>query len=306
MLWRGRRQSSNIEDVRGRTGGFGGFPRIGMPGGGPLGGPFGRLGPRTRLGGGAGLILIVVLILLFGGDWHTPGNQSVIEDRTAADTAETGGQTDELRSFVAVVLADTEDVWHDVFKKLGSDYEEPTLVLFSGGIGSACGFAQSASGPFYCPSDHKVYIDLGFYRELKNRFQAPGDFAQAYVLAHEVGHHVQNLIGVMDRVAAARTGMSRQEQNAVSVRVELQADCFAGLWAYSAQKTKQILEPGDIDEALRAASAVGDDRVQKQAQGYVVPDAFTHGTAEQRARWFRRGYELGSLKACDTFSAAQL
>jgi hypothetical protein len=304
MLWRGRRQSGNIEDQRGRPGGLGGFPRIGMPRGGPFGG---GIGPRSRFGGGVGLIVIVVLILLFGGDLLNAPNQSAIEDRTVAgSSAAGGGASDELRDFIAVVLADTEDVWNAQFSQLGGDYAEPKLVLFSGGAGSACGFAQPATGPFYCPGDRKIYIDLGFYRELRDRFKAPGDFAQAYVLAHEVGHHVQNLMGVMDDVAKARNGTSREEQNALSVRVELQADCYAGLWANHAQRTKQILEPGDIDEALGAASAVGDDRIQKQTQGYVVPDAFTHGTAEQRTRWFRRGFESGSLNACDTFEAAQL
>lgn len=308
MLWRGRRQSGNIEDLRGRPGGFGGFPRL-PRGGGPFGGgPFGgRMGPRSRLGGGIGLLVIVALILLFSSDLLDRETPSGIDDRTAVGTANgNAGVSDELRDFVAVVLADTEDVWNELFFQLGREYPEPKLVLFTGGAGSACGFAQSASGPFYCPGDRKVYIDLGFYRELSERFEAPGDFAQAYVLAHEVGHHVQNVLGILDEVAGLKRGLSEAEQNAMSVRVELQADCFAGLWAHHAERTKQILEPGDIDEALGAASAVGDDRLQRQAQGYAMPDAFTHGSAEQRARWFRRGFERGELSACDTFEAAQL
>lgn len=315
MLWRGRRQSGNIEDLRGRSGGtgggFGGFPR--MPGGGPFGrgpfgGSFGRMGPRSRMGGGIGLLAIVALLLLFGGNLldGTSSSPSAIDDRTVVGEGQGGGASDELRDFVAVVLADTEDVWNDQFSLLGRDYPEPKLVLFSGGAGSACGFAQSATGPFYCPGDRKIYIDLSFYRELSERFKAPGDFAQAYVLAHEVGHHIQNALGVLDEVASLKRGMSQAEQNAAQVRIELQADCFAGVWAHHAQRTKQILEPGDIEEALRAASAVGDDRIQRQTQGYVVPDAFTHGTAEQRARWFRRGFDGGSMNACDTFEAAQL
>lgn len=279
-----------------------------MPGrGGPFGGgPFGRMGPRSRFGGGLGMLAIVALILLFGDNLLDSSGPGAIDDRTAVGDGASGGASDEQRDFVAVVLADTEDVWNDQFSQFGRDYPEPKLVLFSGGAGSACGFAQSATGPFYCPGDRKIYIDLGFYRELTERFKAPGDFAQAYVLAHEVGHHVQNMLGILDDVAKARSGMSEEQQNALSVRVELQADCFAGLWANHAQRTKQILEPGDIDEALGAASAVGDDRIQSQTQGHVVPDSFTHGTAEQRARWFRRGFESGSLSACDTFEAAQL
>ena len=206
----------------------------------------------------------------------------------------------------SVVLADTEDVWSNLFKRYGETYSDPKLVLFTGGIRSACGTAMSAMGPFYCPNDEKVYIDLSFYEELKNRFHAPGDFAQAYVIAHEVGHHVQKLLGIMDQVEAARQRMSEKQGNALQVRVELQADCFAGIWANKAQEMKNIIEPGDIDQALAAASAIGDDRIQQQTQGYVVRDSFTHGSSEQRVRWFRRGYESGSLEQCDTFNAKDL
>jgi predicted metalloprotease len=325
MQWRGRRQSGNIEDRRGQpTGGLPpmrGFPRIGFPrsggpfGGGPLGGGFGR---RTGLGG-IGTIIIIVLILLFGTNLLQDGDRSVTDPSavnrpaatdnpldTGATTGQGGATSDAAREFVAVVLADTEDVWHAQFQKLGTAYQEPTLVLFSGAVESACGFARSATGPFYCPADRKAYIDLSFFRELSQRFGAPGDFAQAYVIAHEIGHHVQNLMGLMDKVAALRPEQSQDEQNALSVRVELQADCFAGVWAHDTQRSKQVLESGDVEEALGAASAVGDDRIQKQTQGYVVPDAFTHGSAEQRMTWFTRGFEGGDLRACDTFAAAQL
>jgi predicted metalloprotease len=193
-----------------------------------------------------------------------------------------------------------------LFKQYGQRYSDPKLVLFSGAVSSACGLGQSAMGPFYCPNDEKVYIDLDFYQELKNRFKAPGDFAQAYVIAHEVGHHVQKLLGIMDQVEAVRQRMGQVESNALQVRVELQADCFAGVWANHAQESQNIIEPGDIDEALNAASAIGDDRIQRQTQGYVVPDSFTHGSSEQRVRWFKRGYEGGKLEACDTFNAAEL
>ena len=310
MRWRGRKQSSNIEDLRGRPlGGLGGFPRMRLPrAGGPFGGGHGGgFGPRSRLGGALGLIAIVVIILLSSGDLFGPSQDSAIEDR-AAPPGEAGAPpiSDELRDFIAVVLADTEDVWRELFQELGVKYEEPTLVLFSGDVGSACGFAESAAGPFYCPTDRKIYLDLGFYRALHDRFGAPGDFAQAYVLAHEVGHHVQTLMGTMDRVTEARSGLSQEDQNELSVRVELQADCFAGLWAHHAERTKRILDPGDIDEAIGAAAAVGDDEIQKRTRGYVVPDSFTHGTAEQRVRWFRRGFEQGGIRACDTFSASTL
>jgi predicted metalloprotease len=293
MLWRGGRRSENVEDRRG----------MGMPAGmrfpgGRGGGGFGRVG----LAGGVVLLLVS---LLFGIDpgvildqtTPAPGNQSAYPPgptRSASD--------DELREFVSVVLADTEDTWNAVFAEAGRDYREPTLVLFSGAVDSACGFAQAAVGPFYCPLDQKVYIDLSFYRDLRNRFQAPGDFAQAYVIAHEIGHHVQNLLGITGEVRSTQRAVSRSESNALSVRVELQADCLSGIWANHAQRERRVLEPGDIDEALNAASAIGDDRLQAQSRGYVTPDSFTHGTSEQRANWFYRGFQAGNMQACDTFS----
>jgi predicted metalloprotease len=217
-----------------------------------------------------------------------------------------GGAQDEMADFVSVVLADTEDTWNSVFRQAGQEYREPQLVLFTGVVRSACGMAQAAMGPFYCPADRKVYIDLAFYDELKTRFRAPGDFAQAYVIAHEVGHHVQNLLGISDHVQRQKRGLSEAEVNALSVRMELQADCMAGVWANHAQRVRQIVEPGDIEEALRAAAAIGDDRLQNQAQGYAVPDSFTHGSSEQRVRWFRRGFTSGDVEQCDTFAANRL
>ena len=213
---------------------------------------------------------------------------------------------DDLKQFVSVVLAETEDVWSNLLPQYGARYSDPKLVLFSGGVRSACGIGMAQMGPFYCPQDQKVYIDLSFYKELKDRFNAPGDAAQAYVIAHEVGHHVQNLLGIMDQVDAVRQRVSERQGNAIQVRVELQADCFAGVWANKAQEAKNIFEPGDIEAALNAASAIGDDRIQKQTQGYVVPDSFTHGSSAQRVRWFKRGYETGDLRQCDTFNADDL
>lgn len=262
-----------------------------------------------------GIIVVVIVMLLFGGDLgsilgglsggggagqfapQTPNNAG--QQRPAATTQ----ASDELAQFTAVVLAETEDVWHKLFRAGGSQYEEPTLVLFWNSVRSACGSAQSAMGPFYCPGDRKVYIDLSFFDELRNRFGAPGDFAQAYVIAHEVGHHVQTLLGSSSQVRQAQSQASKTESNQMQVMMELQADCFAGIWAHHAQETAQILEPGDIDEALTAAAAIGDDRLQQQAQGYVVPDAFTHGTSEQRQQWFRTGYQSGQVNACNTFEA---
>jgi hypothetical protein len=211
-----------------------------------------------------------------------------------------------LAEFVSVVLADTEDTWRAQFNRLDSSYVEPKLVLFSGAVESACGFAQAAMGPFYCPADQKVYIDLSFYQDLKDTMNAPGDFAQAYVISHEVGHHVQNLLGISDRVHAAREQLSEKDYNQLSVRLELQADCLAGVWAHHADRVRQIVEPGDIEEALNAASQIGDDRLQKQARGYVTPDSFTHGSSEQRARWFRQGFNSGDLNSCNTFEAENL
>jgi predicted metalloprotease len=209
-----------------------------------------------------------------------------------------------MADFVSVVLADTEDTWNKLFRQNGENYVEPTLVLYSGAVESACGFARSAVGPFYCPADQKVYIDLSFYEDLKTRHQAPGDFAQAYVIAHEVGHHVQNQLGISDRVRAMQRRVRQGEANQLSVRLELQADCFAGIWAHHADRSRQILEQGDVEEALNAASSIGDDRLQRRSQGYVVPEAFTHGSSAQRVRWFKRGIQTGNPEQCNTFEVA--
>jgi predicted metalloprotease len=281
MRWKGRRESTNVEDRRSLSKG------------------------GVAVGGGAGaLLLVVVLALLTGQDPGALLQEMQPEQPPAAAPGEAGadGVDDEAKQFVSVVLADTEDVWKEQFQQLGREYEEPVLVLFKGRVESACGLASAAVGPFYCPGDHKLYIDLAFFDELKRRFGAPGDFAQAYVIAHEVGHHVQTLLGTTAKVDALRSRLSKAEANQLSVRMELQADFLAGVWAHHAQKTKQILEPGDMEEALRAANAIGDDRLQQQAQGYVVPDSFTHGSSEQRIRWFRRGFETGDLSEGDTFA----
>jgi len=282
MLWKGGRKSDNVEDQR--SSGMG----------------------RGVAGGGIGIIVIAVVAMLFGVDPGVLLNQLETAPPPAASTPGTPPAQDELTEFVSVVLADTEDTWRILFKQMGGAYREPKLVLFSNQIRSACGFAQAATGPFYCPADQKVYIDLVFYQELKTRFQAPGDFAQAYVIAHEVGHHVQNLIGVSEKVHQARNRMNEAQSNALSVRQELQADCFAGIWAHHAHKARQIIEQGDIEEALQAASSIGDDHLQMQSKGYVVPDGFTHGSSEQRVRWFKRGIESGNINACDTFKARAL
>ena len=330
MQWRGGRRSSNVSDQRG-SGGFGlrggGFGGLG--GGGLGGGGFGR-GPRI---GGLGLIVIIgffiitsllgvdptTILLGNGSDGGARSNDAVSDilagrsrNEQNVGTATTGtgdaATEDELKDFVSVILASTEDVWAGIFAQGNSSYRQPTLVLFSGATHSACGYAQSAMGPFYCPPDEKVYIDLDFYRDLRSRFKAPGDFAQAYVIAHEVGHHVQNLLGIEQKVSRARQSMSEADANALSVRVELQADCFAGIWAHQIETNDQnlTLEPGDIEEGLAAASAIGDDRLQSQATGRVVPDSFTHGSSAQRVRWFQRGLNTGDLEACDTFNADKL
>ena len=283
MRWQGRRSSSNIED---------------------------RRGVRLTRGGGIGIgaVVLALIAVYFGQDpsiFLQGAQQGVIEQeqvpyQESADEAQ-------LREFVSVVLADTETTWGEIFAANGQTYQQPTLVMFSEAVESACGFAQAAVGPFYCPADHKVYIDLSFYRDLQQRFGAPGDFAQAYVIAHEVGHHVQTLLGISERTHAARSSArSEAEANALSVRQELQADCFAGIWAHNADQSRQLLERGDIEEGLNAASAIGDDRLQRQAGGYVSPESFTHGSSEQRARWFRRGYETGGVRECDTFGAREL
>jgi len=258
---------------------------------------------RMAVGGGLGSIIMVVIALLMGVNPMALLQQGQVgpQGPGAVDP-----QDEERAAFVKVVLADTEDVWNKLFNQMGQTYEEPKLVLFRGQVESACGMADSAVGPFYCPADHKVYVDLEFFQELQQRFGAPGDFAQAYVIAHEVGHHVQNLLGTSDRVHNQRERLSKTEFNKLSVRLELQADFLAGVWAHHAQQMRNILEEGDIEEAMRAAQAIGDDRLQRQAQGYVVPDSFTHGTSEQRARWFRRGFQTGDIRRGDTFSEESL
>jgi uncharacterized protein len=292
MRWIGRRQSSNIEDQRGGSGssGGGGLPR----------------GLMSK--GGIGMVVIVLLISWFTGSnpmtlLQQIGGQS--SDNSYADQSQPYQATPEeeqLADFVKVVLADTEDVWNTLMQ----DYKEPTLVLFSGSVQSACGQASSSTGPFYCGGDEKVYIDLSFYNDLKNKLDAPGDFAQAYVIAHEVGHHIQHLRGISDKVHAMNGQVSEEEYNKLSVRLELQADFLAGVWAHHANNEKKIIEPGDIEEALTAASAIGDDRLQKKFQGQVIPDSFTHGTSEQRVRWFKKGYETGDTNQGDTFTAEVL
>jgi hypothetical protein len=283
MRWQGGRQSDNVEDRRGAPEG------------------------PVMLGGGLGTLAIIIIALLLGVDprplLQNAGNLQGPGVGQPVDPAEPGAPRpdDELRDFVSVVLADTEDVWNGLFEDLGRQYPNPTLVLFTGQTQSACGFAQAAMGPFYCPADQKVYIDLAFYDEMKTRFGAPGDFAQAYVIAHEIGHHVQNQMGVLDKVHAMKGRVSEAEYNEHSVRLELQADFFAGVWAHHANKLRNILEPGDIDEALNAAAAIGDDRLQMQSRGYVVPDSFTHGTSAQRSRWFRKGLQSGRIQDGDTF-----
>jgi uncharacterized protein len=261
---------------------------------------------RGVAGGGIGTIVIVLIALFFGVDPSLllQGNlQETNVPQAPAPQSQQAGKQDEMRQFVARVLGSTERTWSEIFRAAGRTYNKPTLVLFSDSVQSACGFAQAAAGPFYCGPDQKVYIDLSFYRDLRQRFQAPGDFAQAYVIAHEVGHHVQNLLGIMAKVQSAQSRAgSRNEANALSVRLELQADCLAGIWASYANRERNILEPGDVEEGLNAAAQIGDDRIQKRSQGYVVPEGFTHGSAEQRVQWFRRGIESADLKQCDTFS----
>jgi predicted metalloprotease len=257
-------------------------------------------------GGGIGTVLLVLLALYFGVDPSIILNQSQVSvpGSSFESTPNPGSPAENrLAEFVAVVLADTEDTWNPIFASMGKKYQEPTLVLFSGAVQSACGTASEAVGPFYCPADQKLYIDLGFYDDLQNRFGAPGDFAQAYVIAHEVGHHVQNLLGIADKVNSLRSRAGAAEANALSIRMELQADCFAGVWGYHAQRARKVLEAGDIEEALNAASAIGDDRLTR---GRVAPDSFTHGTSAQRVRWFKRGIETGDIGQCNTFKDDRL
>ena len=264
---------------------------------------------RGVAGGGIGTIIIILLALFFGFDPRMllQGNvQEVNYPQAPSPQSQQPGRDDEMRQFVARVLGSTERTWDQIFQAAGQTYQKPTLVLFSDAVESACGFAQAAAGPFYCGADQKVYIDLSFYRDLRQRFQAPGDFAQAYVIAHEVGHHVQNQLGVLSRVQQQQRGLSKTEANRLQVRVELQADCLAGIWANYAHRERNILEEGDIEEGLNAAAQIGDDRMQRRARGYVVPEGFTHGSAEQRVQWFRRGIQSGELKQCDTFSRGPL
>lgn len=261
----------------------------------------------AKVGGisGLGLVALVVIGLFMGIDPSTllQLGENLPSSSVSTEQGARPAANDDMHNFVAVVLAETEDVWNDTFQKAGRTYQEPKLVLFSGAVESACGMAESAVGPFYCPADHKVYLDLVFFDELHSRFGASGDFAQAYVIAHEVGHHVQTLLGITQKVTELQSLANTADRNKLSVMVELQADCLAGMWANNAEKKRNILEAGDIEEGLNAASAVGDDRIQKRTQGYVVPDGFTHGSSAQRVRWFKRGYEQGSFQACNTFDA---
>ncbi|MFO7526612.1 MAG: neutral zinc metallopeptidase [Ignavibacteriaceae bacterium] len=281
MRWKGRRESSNVEDRRG-------------------------LSPKGMVGGGIGGIVIVIIVLLLGGDPSSLIQNIQTTDQTTTSNYNETAEEKELAQFVSVILAETESVWHEIFSDLGTNYREPKLVLFSGSVQSACGVAGSSTGPFYCPGDQKLYIDLSFYQELQSKFKAPGDFAMAYVIAHEVGHHVQNLLGTMEKVQQLRSRLSQEEYNQYSIRLELQADFYAGVWAHYTDRIEGLLEEGDLEEALNAASAVGDDRIQKQAQGYVVPESFTHGTSEQRKRWFYKGYKTGDIRQGDTFNTNTL
>jgi uncharacterized protein len=307
MKWENNRQSDNIEDRRQSPGGGGGMFRGGGGGG------------RRRGGKGIGLGTIVIALVagwFFGINPMTilgflgGGGGELMPSQTQSAPTNTptaaGKPTDDMGQFVAAVLGGTEDAWGAVFQQGGAQYQAPTLVLFRGSTQTACGQGQAAMGPFYCPADRKVYIDLSFYETLKRQLGAPGDFAQAYVVAHEVGHHVQNLMGLTGKVDSMRGRISERDQNALSVRLELQADCFAGIWAHHNHKSKAILEAGDIEEAMTAAAAIGDDALQRKSQGVVVPDSFTHGTSEQRQRWFYKGLETGSVQACDTFNARSL
>ncbi|HLL04248.1 MAG TPA: neutral zinc metallopeptidase [Myxococcaceae bacterium] len=286
MRWQGGRRSANIEDRRGM-----------------------RAGRPLAVGGGAAGLVTLVLVLLFGGnpsDYVPPSGGTggyLADDGTGGSGGPVDPAQEQFKEFVSVVLADTEVTWPRLLKAEGLRYQEPRLVLFSDAVESACGFQESAVGPFYCPLDQRVYLDLTFFDELGRRFGAPGDFAQAYVIAHEVGHHVQNLLGISEQVHAMRSRMSQVDANALSVLQELQADCFAGIWAHHAGKERQLLEAGDIEEGLAAATAIGDDTLQRRARGRVVPESFTHGSAAQRVQWFKRGLEQGTLEACDTFNA---
>ncbi|MET0748342.1 MAG: neutral zinc metallopeptidase [Rhizobium sp.] len=305
MEWKGRRQSDNIEDERSSSGGTGPF------GGGGNGGFSFPGGGMRRAGGGLSIGTIVVLVVIYlilkamgidmlqvlgQGDTGNSGSgyqQSTSAPQNPAD--------DETKQFVATVLAETEDTWGGIFKSMGKTYQDPKLVLFTNRLNSACGLASTASGPFYCPTDQKVYLDMGFFQEMKDKFGASGDFAQAYVVAHEVGHHVQDQLGILPKADQARSQMNEADSNKMSIRIELQADCFAGIWGKFTQQ-KGILDNGDLEEALNAAQQIGDDTLQKKSQGYVVPESFNHGTSAQRVKWFRQGFDSGKLTSCDTFS----
>lgn len=289
MLWKGRRESSNFEDATGRSGG----------------------GGRGIIGGGIGILIVIVIALITG------KNPAALLDQAqnaglVSNTGEGGvcpsteSRNEEAMQFTKVVLASTEDVWNEEFRKMGKTYEEPVLQAFCGRTNTACGMGSAAMGPFYCPADHKAYIDLAFYNELQNRFKAPGDFAMAYVIAHEVGHHIQNLLGLSAKIEAERRNLSEADANKLSVRLELQADFLAGVWAHYAQATQKVVQEGDIEEALNAAHAIGDDNLQQQANGYVVPDAFTHGSSEQRMYWFKKGFETGDINQGNTFDNTEM
>ncbi len=305
MEWEGQRESANVDDQRGSTGG-GGFGGFSLGGGG---------GAPILVHGGLGTLVVIVLVSLVFGVNPLQLLQQLPQGNPGGGGAPVGMQPrggavnpaqDKLVRFVKVVLADTEDVWHAQFQRMGREYREPHLVLYNNAVRSACGFSSAAVGPFYCPEDQRVYLDLSFFDEMQRRFHAGGDFAEAYVIAHEIGHHVQKQLGISDQIDNLRRRVSEKEANQLSVRLELQADFFAGVWAHDAQRMKDILQPGDIDEALHAAAAIGDDKLQKQSQGYVVPDSFTHGSSEQRVRWFKKGFETGDIKQGDTFSAEDL
>lgn len=284
MRWQFGRRSENVEDRRG------------MRGSAPV------------VGGGIGAIILALIAMAFGIDPSVVLDQGTQTDNpnTSYPPSQQSATEQQEADFVSVVLADTEDTWHQIFRSMGKTYVNPKLVLFSGAVESACGYAQAAMGPFYCPRDGKVYIDLSFYQQLKQQLNAPGDFAQAYVIAHEVGHHVQNLLGISDKVQSISSQVGEKQANQLSVRLELQADCFAGIWAYHAQQQRQILEPGDVEEAINAASQIGDDRLQERSRGYVVPDSFTHGSSAQRVRWFSRGFKTGDINSCDSFAQTNL
>lgn len=287
MRWRDGRESDNVEDRRGMS----------VSRGAKIGGV-----------GGLGLVAIVLIGMFFGIDPSVflQGGPGVQTSSVPQEGGSYPAANDDQRKFVAVILAETEDVWYEAFQKGGRTYQPPKLVLFTRAVQSACGMAGSATGPFYCPSDHKVYLDFSFFEDMRTRFGASGDFAQAYVIAHEVGHHVQTQLGIARKVQELQARVGPSERNKLSVRMELQADCFAGVWAHQAHKNRRILEAGDIEEGLNAASAIGDDRIQQKTQGYVVPDAFTHGSAAQRVRWFKAGLEAGNVQACDTFKTDRL